>query len=162
MDKPFDKKAFMTDVINLIKQKTGIDCYASDNPGSQQAYPFFTFEFIDSHIPLPITDNLDFEVFEMAMHFDCHSQSMYEADMGANQLSKLMRSQAMYMLGVQDNFYVIDVDSVENTDNQISIQVEHKSGFQVNFRCQDAFQDDVTTLGDIELNGSQFPKTKNK
>ncbi len=158
MDKPFDKKAFMTDVINLIKEKTGIDCFESGNSGPQQAYPFFTFDWIDSHIPLPITDNLDYEIFEMAIHFDCHSQSMYEADMYANQLSKLMRSQAMYVLGVQDNFYVIDVDTVENTDNEISIQVERKSGFRVNIRCQDSFVDDVTTLGEIELNGKKFPK----
>jgi hypothetical protein len=160
MDKPFDTKTFMTDVINLIKDKTGIDCYESENAGPQAKYPFFTFDFVDPHIPLPITDNLDFEVFEMAIHFDCHSQSMYEADTNARQLRKLMGSQAMNMLGIQDNFYVIDVGAAENTDNEISIQVERKSGFQVNIRAQDSFQDDVTTLGDIELNGKQFPKTK--
>ena len=156
MDKPYDTKALMALIIDDIKQETGIDCFVADSVGPQQKYPFFTFDFVDPHINLPFTDNVDFEQFEMAIHFDAHAKSIYTATDLANQLTKLFKTQAFSLLAEQNNFYVIDSDSVESTDNVISIQVEYRAGFELHLRICDSFQDDIQTIDSVDINGTSL------
>lgn len=161
MDKPYDYEALMALITDEIKQQTGIDCYEANSIGPQQSYPFFTFDIVDPHIKLPFTDNIDFEQFEMTIQFDAHSQNIYEATNLASQLSKMFGIQSVGLLAEQNGFYIIETEDVQNTDNVISIQVERRSGFVVRLRICDSFQDDIQTIDDVNLNGSDLSDKTN-
>lgn len=155
MENTFNQKKMMGIIIDEIKSATGLDC-VEQSTVKQPDYPFYTFRNVTSHTSIGFTDNVDSEEFEMTLHFDAHSLSMYEATDYAEKLHKLFQTQEFDILSAQNNFYIIDCDDIENTDNPISIQVERQSGFNVPIRVVDNFKDDKTTIDNIEINGGQL------
>lgn len=162
MEQAYDYKKLMTVILDEISDKLQLPCIETNSQGSQPAYPFYTFDIADPHIELPFTDNVDFEEFECAIEFMSHSKSGYEATNMAVQLSKLFKTAHMAYIGAQHNFYVIDVEDVESSDNIITLQVERRSAFTLNLRICDEFVDELDPIEDIEINGSHLKDKPHK
>lgn len=150
----YNYRRLMMTLGDFIKTKTGMALVESNTNGPQPAYPFFSWEIANPHKDIGFTDNVDNEEFEMEVEFTVHSTNHLDALNIAGELNKLFKTNELYMLGTQNQFYVIDLSDIESADNIISIQVERRVGFTVNLRVQDSFADEMPQIDDVSINGS--------
>lgn len=158
MNDTYDYKSLVRLLISITKAGTGKPLVEAVSAGKQPNYPFYTYDFIDTYQPLGFTDNIEFEPFEMSLELEAHSEDNFETIQMASNLAKLLQTQNVTLQFDRAHIYVIDVSAIEQTDNELSVQVERRAGFVLDLRVVDSFTDDVIDISDININGSNLPK----
>lgn len=151
MNEAFNYRSFMQNIIEKIKKETDIETISQGSKRQGQEYPFFSYDFINPHVGIHITDNTEHELFEMVIEFDAHVTDVakYMNDIAgitgatqlANQLYKLFNSHEFYIWALTNGFVVIETEDINETTNLLSEQVERSAGFQVKLRTLDNFVD---------------------
>lgn len=151
MNQAFNYRKLMQNIIDKIKEEMDIETISQGSKRQGLEYPFFSYEFINPHVGIHITDNTDHELFEMVLEFDAHVADVAKsiddiagvtgATQLANQLYKLFNSHSFYIWALANGFVVIETEDISETTNLISAQVERSAGFQVRLRTLDNYVD---------------------
>lgn len=122
--------------------------------GPADAYPYITYEIINSHVDIGATNNVSNEVFEMIVEFEAHVSDVAQNDTDlagstgaatvSNAIRKFFINYDNYQWLVSKGIIVVFVSNTTNTTNIISMQVERSAAFQVRFRVKDNYQESTT------------------
>lgn len=153
----FDYENFMSQFVVGFKEDLGLTLRPSFGNATAPEYPFVTYDFIDTHIDIGSSVELQ-DQFDIVLMFTGHSNLLSESLNAGNKMMMWLKDrEVQYQLSAK-GIDVIQIYDQSTLNNPMSIDTDRRVKFEARFRVVNVQEDEtnpsieeVITSDDIKV-----------